>query len=115
MITLNAVAAGGNYAIINRLIIFEQIAEAFSEVFGGTLELIYEISHNLVQKEFHPEFGPVWVHRKGATRAFPAGHPALAGTIWEEVGPPCADTRDRTRTGATSSAPPKARSTAAFR
>ncbi len=85
---LNAVAAGGNYAIINRLIIFEQIAEAFSEVFGGELELIYEISHNLVQKEWHPEFGQVWVHRKGATRAFPAGHPALAGTIWEETGHP---------------------------
>ncbi|HET8676634.1 MAG TPA: RtcB family protein [Blastocatellia bacterium] len=85
---LNAVAAGGNYAIINRLIIFEQIAEAFSEVFGGALELIYEISHNLVQKEWHPEFGSVWVHRKGATRAFPAGHPALAGTIWEESGHP---------------------------
>ncbi|HEX5735452.1 MAG TPA: RtcB family protein [Blastocatellia bacterium] len=85
---LNAVAAGGNYAIINRLIIFEQIAEAFSEVFGGTLELIYEISHNLVQKEWHPEFGPVWVHRKGATRAFPTGHPALAGTIWEASGHP---------------------------
>lgn len=85
---LNAVAAGGNYAIINRLIIFEQIAEAFSEVFGGKLELIYEISHNLVQKEWHPVFGQVWVHRKGATRAFPAGHPALARTIWEDEGHP---------------------------
>jgi len=85
---LNAVAAGGNYAIINRLIIFEQVAEAFSEVFGGRLELIYEISHNLVQEEWHPEFGQVWVHRKGATRAFPAGHPALAGTIWEDEGHP---------------------------
>src|SRR5256885_5438370 len=29
------------------------------------------------------EFGEVWVHRKGATRAFPAGHPALEGTMWE--------------------------------
>jgi tRNA-splicing ligase RtcB len=85
---LNAVAAGGNFAIINRLIIFEQIAEAFAEVFGGELELIYEISHNLVQKEFHPEFGEVWVHRKGATRAFPAGHPSLQGSIWEESGHP---------------------------
>jgi len=85
---LNAVAAGGNYAIINRLIIFEQIAEAFAEVFGAELELIYEISHNLVQAETHPELGDVWVHRKGATRAFPAGHPALAGTPWEGTGHP---------------------------
>ena len=85
---LNAVAAGGNFAIINRLIIFEQVAEAFEKVFGSELELIYEISHNLVQKEWHPEFGDVWVHRKGATRAFPAGHPALRGTMWEETGHP---------------------------
>ncbi|MFL6209216.1 MAG: RtcB family protein [Pyrinomonadaceae bacterium] len=85
---LNAVAAGGNYAILNRLIIFEQVAEAFRETFGAELELIYEISHNLVQHEQHPEFGDVWVHRKGATRAFPAGHPALQGTFWADVGHP---------------------------
>ncbi len=85
---LNAVSAGGNFAIINRLIIFEQIAEAFRKVFRGRLELIYEISHNLVQKEWHPELGTVWVHRKGATRAFPAGHPALEGTMWEHTGHP---------------------------
>jgi tRNA-splicing ligase RtcB (3'-phosphate/5'-hydroxy nucleic acid ligase) len=85
---LNAVAAGGNYAILNRLVIFEQVADAFREVFGADLELIYEISHNLVQREWHPEFGEVWVHRKGATRAFPAGHPGLKGTFWEETGHP---------------------------
>ncbi|HEU5239707.1 MAG TPA: RtcB family protein [Pyrinomonadaceae bacterium] len=85
---LNAVAAGGNYAILNRLIIFEQVAEAFRETFSSDLELIYEISHNLVQKEWHPDFGDVWVHRKGATRAFPAGYPLLRGTIWEETGHP---------------------------
>jgi tRNA-splicing ligase RtcB len=85
---LNAVAAGGNFAILNRLIIFEQIAEAFRKVFRADLELIYEISHNLVQKEWHPEFGDVLVHRKGATRAFPAGHPGLEGTLWEETGHP---------------------------
>jgi tRNA-splicing ligase RtcB (3'-phosphate/5'-hydroxy nucleic acid ligase) len=85
---LNAVAAGGNFAIINRLIIFEQVAEAFEKVFRSELELVYEISHNLVQKEWHPDFGQVWVHRKGATRAFPAGHPALEGTMWQDVGHP---------------------------
>ena len=85
---LNAVAAGGNYAILNRLIIFEAVAEAFREVFRADLELIYEISHNLVQKEWHPEFGDVWVHRKGATRAFPAGHPFLKGTVWQDSGHP---------------------------
>ena len=71
---LNAVAAGGNFAIVNRLVMFEQIATAFEEVFGKPLSLVYEISHNLVQREHHPEFGWVHVHRKGATRAFPAGY-----------------------------------------
>jgi tRNA-splicing ligase RtcB len=85
---LNAVAAGGNFAILNRLVIYEQIAKAFRKVFRADLDLVYEISHNLVQRETHPEFGDVLVHRKGATRAFPAGHPALAGTIWEDSGHP---------------------------
>jgi tRNA-splicing ligase RtcB len=84
----NAVAAGGNYAIVNRLVIYEAIAEAFEKVFRRPLELLYEISHNLVQEETHPELGDVWVHRKGATRAFPAGHPALAGTMWADTGHP---------------------------
>jgi len=85
---LSAVAAGGNYAILNRLVIYEQIADAFRKVFKEDLELVYEISHNLVQAEEHPELGEVWVHRKGATRAFPAGHPALQGTRWEHTGHP---------------------------
>lgn len=84
---LDAVAAGGNYAIINRLIIAEEVSVAFESVFGTKLDLVYEISHNLVQREW-------WegqyrnVHRKGATRAFPAFHPQLAGTPWYEVGHP---------------------------
>jgi tRNA-splicing ligase RtcB (3'-phosphate/5'-hydroxy nucleic acid ligase) len=85
---LNAVAAGGNFAILNRLVIFEQIAEAFRKVFKEDLRLVYEISHNLVQAEDHPEFGEVWVHRKGATRAFPAGHASLKGTLWQDTGHP---------------------------
>ncbi|MBL9028017.1 MAG: RtcB family protein [Myxococcales bacterium] len=85
---LGAVAAGGNYAIVNRLMIFEAVAEAFEKVFKAELELVYEISHNLVQHEFHDEFGEVLVHRKGATRALPAGHPQLAGTRWMETGHP---------------------------
>jgi len=85
---LNAVAAGANFAIVNRLAMFEQIALAFETVFGKPLSLVYEISHNLVQREFSPEFGWVHVHRKGATRAFPGGHDALKGTPWEQDGHP---------------------------
>lgn len=85
---LDAVAAGGNFAIVNRLVLFEEVAAAFSKVFGGELELVYELSHNLVQAETHPGLGACWVHRKGATRALPAGHPALEGTRWERTGHP---------------------------
>jgi tRNA-splicing ligase RtcB len=84
----NAVAAGGNFAIVNRLVIFEQLARAFADVFHAELELVYEISHNLAQLEPHPEYGDVWMHRKGATRAFPAGHPLLEGTRWATTGHP---------------------------
>lgn len=85
---LAAVAAGANFAIVNRLVIFEAVAEAFEKVFKERLELVYEISHNLVQLETHEEFGDVLVHRKGATRALPAGHPQLAGTRWADTGHP---------------------------
>ena len=85
---LNAVSAGGNFAIINRLLVFEQVSAAFRAVFHADLSLLYEISHNLVQREHHDELGDVWVHRKGATRAFPAGHPALQGSEWERTGHP---------------------------
>ena len=86
----NAVAAGGNYAIANRLLIGRAVAGAFEEAFGGAAELFYEISHNLVQEERHPDLfaRPVWIHRKGATRALPAGHPLLAGTPWQATGHP---------------------------
>ncbi len=112
---LNAVAAGGNYAILNRLVIFEQVSEAFREVFGEELELVYEISHNLVQKEWHPEFGDVWVHRKGATRAFPAGHPVAQGhACGRRPATPCLSPA-ATRTGATSCARSRGPSAAASR
>jgi tRNA-splicing ligase RtcB len=86
----NAVAAGGNYAIANRLLIGREVGGAFAEAFGGEAELFYEISHNLVQEESHPDLfnRPVWIHRKGATRALPAGHPILAGTPWQNTGHP---------------------------
>lgn len=87
----NAVAAGANFAIANRLLIWETVGRTFEKVFGEEPELIYEISHNLVQLEEVPSLGgshKYWVHRKGATRAFPAGHPMLKGTKWDETGHP---------------------------
>ena len=86
----NAVAAGGNFAIANRLLIGREVSGAFDEAFGGAAEMVYEISHNLVQEESHPDLfdRPVFVHRKGATRALPAGHPLLRETRWAETGHP---------------------------
>jgi tRNA-splicing ligase RtcB len=85
----NAVAAGANFAIANRLLIWEAVGRAFEKVFKQEPELVYEISHNLAQEEDVPTLdGKAWVHRKGATRAFPAGHPMLQGTQWETTGHP---------------------------
>ncbi len=84
----NAVAAGGNFAIANRLIVWEIIGRAFKKVFRQEPELVYEISHNLVQEEDIAGVGKRWIHRKGATRAFPAGHKMLSGTRWETTGHP---------------------------
>jgi len=84
----NAVAAGANFAIVNRLLIMQEVARSFRKVFGEEPELLYEISHNLAQLEPQPDGKQAWVHRKGATRAFPAGHAMLKGTRWEETGHP---------------------------
>ncbi len=84
----NAVAAGANFAIVNRHVISRAVAKAFKEVFGQEAEMVYEISHNLAQLEDVPGKGKMWVHRKGATRAFPAGHSMLQGTKWEKTGHP---------------------------
>jgi len=72
-----------NFAIANRLLIGEAVCEALETVFGGEARVYYEISHNLIQQE-----NGRFVARKGATRAFPAKHAALKGTVWESSGHP---------------------------
>jgi tRNA-splicing ligase RtcB (3'-phosphate/5'-hydroxy nucleic acid ligase) len=85
--------SAANYAVANRHIIVRGIQAALQEVFGVEGEVYYEISHNLVQEEtlVLPDgtHKRGFVHRKGATRAFPAGHPDLVGTRWEATGHPC--------------------------
>ena len=51
---------------------------------------MYFISHNIARQEVVDRSGSrmAWVHRKGATRAFPAGHPGLKGTPFAETGHP---------------------------
>lgn len=81
-------AMGANFATVNHLLINALVLESFREVFPGIRgELVYFISHNIVRRE--PVDGKVqWVHRKGATRAFPAGHSQLVGTAFEHTGHP---------------------------
>ena len=85
---LDDMALGANFATVNHLLINALVLEAFQEVLPGTTgELVYLISHNIARREI-VENRSSWVHRKGATRAFPAGHHALRGTRYETTGHP---------------------------
>lgn len=82
---LSAMRCAANYAWANRQCITHWAREAFSRVMGRSeddcgLELVYDVSHNIAKIEDHEVEGKrrsLCVHRKGATRAFPPGHPAL--------------------------------------
>jgi tRNA-splicing ligase RtcB len=85
---LDDMALGANFATVNHLLINALVLEAFAAVFPGvTGRLVYFISHNIARRE-QLAGQSMWVHRKGATRAFPAGHPELAGTPFAGTGHP---------------------------
>ena len=85
---LDDMALGANFATVNHLLINALVLEAFQEVMPGVRgELVYFISHNIARQEV-VDNRICWVHRKGATRAFPAGHHALAGTPYADTGHP---------------------------
>ncbi|SHF30684.1 tRNA-splicing ligase RtcB [Seinonella peptonophila] len=64
-----------NYAVVNRHMLAYGVREGLKEVFGSEFEMpvLYDLMHNYALKEFHRK-QPMLVHRKGATRALPAGH-----------------------------------------
>jgi len=67
---------------VNRPRALEQIAEAFRRrLLRRFCSWSTEVSHTWCRAVRHPTSAPVWVQPQGATRAFPGGHPALAGTI----------------------------------
>ncbi len=78
---LAAMAAGANFAWANRQAITHGVRRAFSAVFERPdpeldLSIVYDIAHNMAKVEEHAVDGgraKLLVHRKGATRAFPAG------------------------------------------
>jgi tRNA-splicing ligase RtcB len=85
---LDDMALGANFATVNHMLINALVLDAFQEVLPGTTgELVYFISHNIARQEIVNN-KPAWVHRKGATRAFPAGHHALKQTPFYETGHP---------------------------
>jgi tRNA-splicing ligase RtcB len=103
---IDDLSLGANFATVNHLLINALVLEAFQEVIPGVQgKLVYFISHNIARKEVVGNCIPnsaannsdsrstkpvkmEWVHRKGATRAFPAGHPGLKGTMYETTGHP---------------------------
>jgi tRNA-splicing ligase RtcB len=78
---LGAMRAAINCALANRQILTHLTRDAFARVFPGThLSLLYDVSHNTCKLERHDVDGrpcQLFVHRKGATRAFGPGHPAI--------------------------------------
>jgi tRNA-splicing ligase RtcB len=88
-------ACAANYAWVNRQCIAHWVRESFSKVFSKSPEelgmrQIYDVCHNIAKMEEHVIDGrklKVCVHRKGATRAFPAGHRDIPQR-YKEIGQP---------------------------
>jgi tRNA-splicing ligase RtcB len=92
---IGAMSAAANFAWCNRQLLMWQARESFAKVFGRSwqdmgLELVYDVAHNIAKFEEHViDSKPkrVWVHRKGATRAFPPGHEETP-PAYREIGQP---------------------------
>jgi tRNA-splicing ligase RtcB len=92
---LAAMACAANYAWVNRQCIAHWARESFSRVFSKSpqalgMKQVYDVAHNIAKIEEHTIDGrrlKVCVHRKGATRAFPAGHKDTP-ICYKDVGQP---------------------------
>jgi len=92
---LAAMASAANFAFANRQMITHWVRESFEQVFKMGpkhlgLELVYDVAHNIAKMETHEVDGvqkKLCVHRKGATRAFPPGHPEVP-EVYRETGQP---------------------------
>jgi tRNA-splicing ligase RtcB len=92
----DAMCACINFAWVNRQLIMHRTRQVFEKVFGRDweslgMDLLYDVAHNIAKKETHAvedgEERELFVHRKGATRAFPAGHEEVPGA-YLDVGQP---------------------------
>jgi tRNA-splicing ligase RtcB (3'-phosphate/5'-hydroxy nucleic acid ligase) len=92
---IGAMYAAANFAFANRQLITHFVRQALQEVLGKGprdlgLEVVYDVCHNIAKVETHRVAGKevrLCVHRKGATRAFPPGHPQTPAA-YREVGQP---------------------------
>ncbi|HEV2388235.1 MAG TPA: RtcB family protein [Candidatus Acidoferrales bacterium] len=89
---LGAMAAAANFAWANRQVIAHFTRHSFGKIFGerSRLRVVYDVAHNIAKRERHRINGDerdVLVHRKGATRSFPAGAPEVPAG-YREVGQP---------------------------
>jgi tRNA-splicing ligase RtcB len=90
-----AMACAVNYAFVNRQAIMHWVRQSFQQVYKEDpekfgLSLVYDVAHNIAKIETHKVNGEqrkVWVHRKGATRAFPPGHPEVPAD-YRSIGQP---------------------------
>lgn len=89
-----AMNAAANYAFANRQLMAHYARRAVATVFGedaaARTALVYDVCHNIAKHETHEVEGRptrLCVHRKGATRAFPPGHPELAPQF-RDIGQP---------------------------
>ena len=90
-----AMCAAINYAWVNRQLIMHRTRQVFERVFERDwedmeMDLLYDVAHNIAKKEVHDVDGEereLYVHRKGATRAFPAGRPEVP-SAYRDVGQP---------------------------
>ncbi|HVP29840.1 MAG TPA: RtcB family protein, partial [Myxococcota bacterium] len=90
-----AMCCAANMSFANRQVILHRIREVFSSIFGRSPEdlgirTVYDVAHNTAKRELHTVGGEsraLLVHRKGATRAFPPGHPELPAE-YRETGQP---------------------------
>ncbi len=92
---LAAMACGANFAFANRQVITHWVRETLEEAWGlaprdHRAKVVYDVCHNIAKIETHTIDGKkrrVCVHRKGATRAFPPGHPEVPDA-YRDVGQP---------------------------
>ena len=83
---INAMSAAANFAFTNRHIMALLVRRCFNRMFGPTpLKMVYDVTHNMAKLEEHSG-RRLWVHRKGATRAF--GRDRMTGTVFSSIGQP---------------------------